>query len=518
MNTVALVLLSTLALFVVKRLFGYRAALRSVQGHPGSRNIITPFGIFGFLVPEGLPGGICEGGLRSWYTKHRDFERYGVDIISTISVFPQPEVVLQDITTSRARFPKPVIQYEVLAFFGPNIVASEHEQWKRFRKVSAPAFSERNNRLVWDETVKIMIDLFDNVWGEQKQIVVNHAVDVTLPIALFVIGVAGFGRRISWKDDLVVPPNHKMAFKDALHVVSLDVFYKIAVPGWIMKHFPTQRMKKVCIAFEELEQYMREMIHARRTAEKKEERYDLFSSLLEASEDELDGTGSVKLTDQELLGNIFIFLLAGHETTAHTLCFAFGLLALYPEKQENLYKHIKSIIPDGRIPTYDEMNLFTESMAVFYETLRMFPPAHNVPKKAAEDTALHTQDADGNKIIVPVPQGTGIILHLPGLHYNPRYWDDPYAFKPERFLGDWPRDAFLPFSSGARACLGRRFFETEGIAILTMLVSRYKIAVKEEPQFAGETLEQRQARILRAKAGLTLTPIRMPLVFTRRDA
>ena len=103
-----------------------------------------------------------------------------------------------------------------------------------------------------------------------------------------------------------------------------------------------------------------------------------------------------------------------------------------------------------------------------------------------------------------------------------RYWDDPHAFKPERFHGDWPRDAFLPFSSGARACLGRRcvfpsplqsfcrsqrhrFFETEGIAILTMLVSRYKITVKEEPQFAGETFEQRKARIFRVTAGLTLT-------------
>lgn len=80
-----------------------------------------------------------------------------------------------------------------------------------------------------------------------------------------------------------------------------------------------------------------------------------------------------------------------------------------------------------------------------------------------------------------------------------------------------------------------RFFETEGIAILTMLISRYKIEVKEEPEFAGETFEQRKERIFRAKQGVTLTwviqqtcaclngsrlpplsPVRMPLVFKRR--
>ena len=63
----------------------------------------------------------------------------------------------------------------------------------------------------------------------------------------------------------------------------------------------------------------------------------------------------------------------------------------------------------------------------------------------------------------------------------------------------------MPFSDGARSCLGRRFFETEGVVILSMLLSRYKIELKPEPEFADETLEQTRARILTAKQGLTLT-------------
>jgi cytochrome P450 len=119
----------------------------------------------------------------------------------------------------------------------------------------------------------------------------------------------------------------------------------------------------------------------------------------------------------------------------------------------------------------------------------------NIPKVATEDTTLTVNNVDGGKTTFPVPSGTEIYLQVPGVHYNPRYWKEPHKFMPERFLGDWPKDAFIPFSQGARACLGRRFFETEGIAIMTMLVSRYEIEVKEEPEFAGETFEERYARV-----------------------
>ena len=63
-------------------------------------------------------------------------------------------------------------------------------------------------------------------------------------------------------------------------------------------------------------------------------------------------------------------ILTAPQTTAHTLCFTFGLLALYPDYQEKLYQHIKSIIPDGRIPTYDEMDKFTESLAYVLHHVR----------------------------------------------------------------------------------------------------------------------------------------------------
>jgi len=209
-------------------------------------------------------------------------------------------------------------------------------------------------------------------------------------------------------------------------------------------------------------------------------------------------------------------MVAGHETTAHSLAFAFALLALYPNKQEELYQHIKQILPDGRIPTYDDMASLVYSSAVFNEALRMFSPVNIVPKSSADNTTFNLTDTFGVKRTVSVPQGIGLTVDIPGIHYNPKYWEDPYAFKPERFLSDWNRDAFLPFSGGYRACIGRKFSETEGAAVLSILILQYTISVKDEPQFAGESFEQRKARLLDARSVLTLAPTRLPLVFRRR--
>jgi len=522
MHLVLLSLLSILGLYVFQTLLKVRRANYGVGHLSGPRVLISPVSPLGQLIRHTLPPFRYVIRELSWMIKngYEDFAAAGQDAFAMVSVWPSRTIIyladataIKEVTSSRARFPKPVEVYKVLSVFGRNIVASEGEEWKRFRTITAPAFSERNTRLVWDETIRIMFDLFDNVWGDKPEIVVDHCVDITLPIALFVIGVAGFGRRVTWTSDLIVPPGHQMTFKDALHVSSANMFLKLVLPNWTMNL--TERTRKLNLAINELRQYMVELVDSRRNAETKEERYDLFSGLLDAAQGDLDG--GTAITEQELIANTFIFLLAGHETTAHTLCFAFALLALYPSVQERLYQQIKVIMADvDGMPTYEDMNRFTLSLAVLYETLRMFPGAPSVPKRAAEDTILTVNNVDGGKTTFPVPSGTDIQLHLPALHYNPRYWKDPHTFRPDRFLEDWPRDAFLPFSSGVRACLGRRFFETESVAVITMMMLKYRVEVKEEPEFNGETFEQRFARITSSEQYLSNTPDRVPLVFKRR--
>jgi len=419
---------------------------------------------------------------------------------------------IKEIASSRQRFPKPAALYKGLLFFGENIVASEGQEWKRIRKICGPSFSEPNNKLVWDETVKVLNDLFDNVWGSQKEIVTEHALEITMPLALFVIGAAGFGRRMSWSEEFAPAAKGQLSFKDTLHLVSEGFLVKLLVPEWAAPY--RKRFREVLFAYDELERHMKEMIESRRKSEKKEERYDLLSSLIEANGDATDGQS--QLNDQEMLANIYIFLIAGHETTAHSLCFALGLLALYPDEQERAYQEIKKAIPEDRDPTMQDLPGLTYIEAVMNESLRMYPSVLSVPKVSAEDTTLTTTNSAGDKVVVPIPSGASVNLHIVGLHYNPKYWKDPDQYQPSRFLGDWSRDAFLPFSGGVRSCLGRRFAELESIVTITMMLQKYKITVKEDPEFSGETFEERKERVLKATTGITLTPVRVPLVFTRR--
>ncbi|KAF9530340.1 cytochrome P450 [Crepidotus variabilis] len=505
---------SILLALAVHLVLSVRRARKRVGNQPGRTFFLAAANILANFFPRvkyintGLNWGFLE--------KHDIFAKHGQDVLSLTGIYPYPQVdilladagAVKEVTTCRARFPKPIEQYGVLGFFGGNIIVSEGNRWKKYRKISAPAFSDRNNKLVWEEAAQITEDMIEEIWHNGEIVHVNNFLEVTLPIALFVIGVAGFGKRMSWEDE-EIPEDHSMTLKQALHVVTTDFIVRILLPNWALSL--TRRFRLVRESFDELKQYMNEMIKERRNAPNLI-RHDLFSNFIEANDDD----GRAVLDEDEIVGNIFMFLVAGHETTAHTLCFTFALLALYPDEQEKVFRQINSLMPRGRKPSYNEMPNFTYSMAVFYETLRMFPPVNFIPKSAAEDTSLSTTNNNGQPTTLPIPKGTNVTILVPALHYNPRYWKDPHSFKPQRFLEDWPRDAFLPFSAGPRACIGRKFFETEGIAILITLVSKYKISVKEEPQFAHETFEERKARVLKTTTGFTLCPVRVPLTFTRR--
>jgi len=111
-----------------------------------------------------------------------------------------------------------------------------------------------------------------------------------------------------------------MTFKEALHIVSTQMTLSLLVPEWAMGL--TQRLRTVRVGFEEFQKYMVNLIQDHKSSEKKEERRGLFNSLLEVNDDEKLSEGEMKLSTKELIGNMFIFQLAGHETTAHTLCFS----------------------------------------------------------------------------------------------------------------------------------------------------------------------------------------------------
>ncbi|KIJ47757.1 hypothetical protein M422DRAFT_248318 [Sphaerobolus stellatus SS14] len=157
------------------------------------------------------------------------------------------------------------------------------------------------------------------------------------------------------------------------------------------------------------------MSQERRQALIKGEEYaDLFSSLIQCKEGE---KGAEMLSDQELIGNIFILLLAGYE---HTLAFALGLLALNQHEQSRVYEHIILIVPKGTISSYEQIHALPVVLAIIYETLRFIPaaPARAIPKASAEDLTLPTIRPNGSIERISVSKGTILTIDVPALHQN----------------------------------------------------------------------------------------------------
>ncbi|GJJ15066.1 hypothetical protein Clacol_009341 [Clathrus columnatus] len=518
--------LTVLALFNVA--FKIRNALHKIGPNRGFWTIIGSDSGFSDMmgdIPYISPG-------REWSLmklKHSPYSKVARDIITwvkhmfspkipaTALIFPPPQVqiypttrsyyivadpyAIKEIVSNRAVFPKNTPNYQLLNHFGTNLLTTEGEEWKRQRKLASPAFSEKNKQLVWDETIHVIQDMFDN-WGpENKEISVDHCLDITIPLCK-----TGFGRRISWSDDKNIPSGHHISFQTALRIVANSIIYVFVFPRWVL--LLTKKFRNAYSAKDEFVAYIKEMIERRR-ANLEEERYDILNALLKMNEESIK---EGRLREDELLGNNFILLLAGHETTAHTMCFTLGLLAIEQEEQEVLFQHIIAVLGDKHIPlilsrsqNYEEFNKLTYVMAVINESLRLFPPVITLPKVAAEDTAIPIALPDGRLEPVFIPKGMEIYLNTSGLHYNPRYWDDPNTFNPSRFRKDYNKDAFIPFSAGARGCIGRGFAETELIAAITMIIRNYRVELKNPELYAGMNKLQQREKLLANRAGLTVT-------------
>ncbi|EJC99088.1 cytochrome P450 [Fomitiporia mediterranea MF3/22] len=340
-----------------------------------------------------------------------------------------------------------------------------------------------------------------------------------------------------------------MPFHVALDLTIKRLFVKVLTPNFAYElpfRIPwlSNQLEEARDAFASLKGHMEVLVTAARSSDN-DEGADLLRCLVKANDATRSlGGASTKgtLTDDELFSNIFVFLLAGHETSAHTLSFAILLLALNPDVQKKLRKEVLRVWPTvedcASSSSKRDFEKLEYTLAVFRETLRCFPAEPRINKIVEQDSVLQgvrfepsntphetTTSYDGaltniqfnrdetkdRKFAVRVSKGSAVSLDIWALHMNPLYWgNDADLFKPERFIDiadyKWPRDAFMPFSSGARGCLGQRFSITESVCLLACFVRGYEILPPEEGMKAEKLSESDKRRILSWKAGITLTP------------
>jgi cytochrome P450 len=193
----------------------------------------------------------------------------------------------------------------------------------------------------------------------------------------------------------------------------------------------------------------------------------LMHRLMAASKHE-DGHA---MSQDEVRDEVATFLLAGHETTATTLSWAWYLLTLHPEWQDRLYEEVRRVT-GGRRLTADDVPLLPLTRAVIDETLRLYPVVPNLLRRAVKSVEV----APG----ITVRKGDTVLMSPWVLHRHKRYWRDPERFDPMRFTGEEaaarPRQIYMPFGGGPRICIGMSFAIMEAVLILGTYVQNRCLA------------------------------------------
>lgn len=193
--------------------------------------------------------------------------------------------------------------------------------------------------------------------------------------------------------------------------------------------------------------------------------------------------------------HVVTMLLAGHETTANALAFAGHLLATHPVVQDRVADEAVRVCGAGGRPTVDDVERLPLTRATLAEALRLYPPSWTMGRQARVATRVGD---------VEVPAGTVLLVSQWVVHRDPRWWRQPAAFDPDRFLGpvpDRPRYAFFPFGGGTRQCIGEGFAWTEGVLTLATLLARWRL--RPAP---GRALVLDPLLTLRPRHGVWLVP------------
>lgn len=328
----------------------------------------------------------------------------------------------------------------VKMLLGNGLIVSDGNVWRRSRTMVQPAFGRQKI----DSLIELMIECSERrsaTWAEiAEQGEPINITQQTSGFALELILRATFG--VDYERRIIHDGANPFAFLSDDATRDLGVVLKV------------RNLRDLILS----------VIEERRASNTGEE-YDFLSIYIHARDK--DGNG---FTDDELLDEVITLIVAGYETSAGTLNWAWHLLACNPEADEALLTEARSIVPDATSIDSDVLKDMVYAQALLEETLRLYPPVWLFSRRADHDDVLTDYD---------VPAGTDIYFSPYILHRTPEYWPEPDRFYPDRFgpnatykKGDRP---YFPFSLGPRRCLGEYFSFLEMKVHLGMLIQRFRM-------------------------------------------
>jgi cytochrome P450 len=254
-----------------------------------------------------------------------------------------------------------------------------------------------------------------------------------------------------------------------------------------LEKLPLPAVRRFNAARARLDRTVYRMIEERRTSG--EDKGDLLSMLLLAQDTEGDGTG---MSDTQLRDEALTIFLAGHETTANALTWTWYLLSQNPQMEARLYAEVDAL--GDRLPTYEDMAALPYTRMVLMESMRLYPPAWAIGRRAMESFEARE---------FTVPANSVVLMSQYVMHRDERFFPDPERFDPERWTPEAqaarPKFAYFPFGGGNRVCIGEQFAWMEGVLLIATLAQRWKMRL-----VPGHPIELKPLITLRPKYGMRM--------------
>lgn len=374
----------------------------------------------------------------------------------------QPDLVKTVLKDRPDDFPKSNrISEGLRPLLGNSVFLTNGETWKRQRRIIDPAFE--GGRLK---------DTFPAMWAAAEACV-SRLSDMTEKTVEIEAETSHAAADVIFRTLFSVPIDHEIAaqvftkFRDyqrSSPILNIAAF--VPLPKWL----PRFHSRSTRAAARDIRALITQLTEERQEQIEQGNAPDDLATKIMTTRDPQTGD---MLDTQEMVDQVAIFFLAGHETSASALAWTLYLMATHPEWQEKLATEAKALDAGPEFSIISKLKL---SRDTFREALRLYPP---VPMMVRETTCPeHFRDRD-------LPKGSQVVLSPWHLHRHERLWERPDEFDPARYATEngktCLRDAYIPFSAGSRVCTGAGFAMVEGPLILSMILRNYRVDPVGDP-------------------------------------
>ena len=373
----------------------------------------------------------------------------GMRVLNFKTIFiNHPDLIEEVLVTNARKYSKGKVLRANRHVFGEGLLTSEGDFWLRQRRLAQPAF----HRVRIASYAATMVEYTQRMlhgWrgGEERD-----AHQEMMRLTLQIVGKTLFDADVE-RDAQEVGKSLELLLE-----IGANFRRTIFVPHWLPT--PTNLRAKREIA--QIEKILYRIIGERRASGR--DTGDLLSMLLSAQDE--DGSG---MTDRQLRDEAITLFLAGHETTASTLSWTWWMLAQNPTVEAKLHAELDAVLGD-RAPSLGDLPRLPYTGHVITESLRLYPAAWGMARLAVENHEIAGY---------PVTKGMGVAMAQWVVHRDPRWYDAPEEFRPERWEDDLlkrlPRFAYFPFGGGPRQCIGNTFALMEAALILATIARKFRL-------------------------------------------